>query len=183
MLEHAVADIAESRDEKHNAKSACRCSTTASAKSVKACVAWLKTLDRENRTLPLAIRPGSPIHRSLRFESRNLRRRLCRRPVESHLRVRPTGSCVAPQAQQTTPRFANSFAVGKPMPPLALRDNDYLSQPSLVLSPSCSDRPLVRASDWRDRVVAAAPLRLGRRLGEHRRWSQSGHKTGATLQS
>ena len=23
---------------------------------------------------------------------------------------------------------------------------------------------------------------LGRRLGEHRRWSQSGHKTGATLQ-
>jgi hypothetical protein len=43
-----------------------------------------------------------------------------------------------------------------------------------------SDGPLVRAGDWRDRGVAGKRhgSELGRRLSEHRRWSQNGHKTG-----
>ena len=48
-----------------------------------------------------------------------------------------------------------------------------------------SDGPPVHAWDWRrstGRWQAARP-RLGRRLGEHRRSSQSGHKTVATLTS
>jgi hydroxyacylglutathione hydrolase len=55
MPEHAVADIAESRDEKHKAKAAYRVLYDGQCEICQACVSWLRALDHENKTFCLPI--------------------------------------------------------------------------------------------------------------------------------
>src|ERR1700730_4649462 len=55
MPEHAVADIAESRDEKHKAKAAYRVFYDGQCEICQACVSWLNALDRQYETISLPI--------------------------------------------------------------------------------------------------------------------------------
>ena len=55
MLEHAVADIAASRDERHNAKAAYRVLYDGQCEICQACVSWLKALDHEDKAVCLPI--------------------------------------------------------------------------------------------------------------------------------
>jgi predicted DCC family thiol-disulfide oxidoreductase YuxK len=55
MREHAVEDIAEEPDEKHGAKAAYRVLYDGQCEICQACVSWLKTLDRKNKTISLPI--------------------------------------------------------------------------------------------------------------------------------
>ena len=55
MPENAVADIAESRDEKHKAKAAYRVLYDGQCEICQACVSWLKALDHEDKAVCLPI--------------------------------------------------------------------------------------------------------------------------------
>src|SRR5260370_4119482 len=55
MREHAVEDIAEGPSEKHSANAAYRALYDGQCEICQSCVSWLKTLDRENKTICLPI--------------------------------------------------------------------------------------------------------------------------------
>jgi len=55
MREYAVEDIAEKPDEKHGAKAAYRVLYDGQCEICQACVSWLKTLDRNSKTICLPI--------------------------------------------------------------------------------------------------------------------------------
>src|SRR5271168_2826190 len=57
MTEHVAAETAAIPGKEHTSKPAYRVLYDGQCEICQACVAWLKTLDRENKTLPLAISP------------------------------------------------------------------------------------------------------------------------------
>ena len=70
MAEQSLAEIAAKNDAEHSAALAYKVLYDGQCEICQACVAWLKTLDRENKTLPLAISPEvlSTVDSRLRLE-------------------------------------------------------------------------------------------------------------------
>jgi len=70
MAEQSLAEIAAKTDAEHSAALAYKVLYDGQCEICQACVAWLKTLDRENKTLPLAISPDvlSTVDSRLRLE-------------------------------------------------------------------------------------------------------------------
>jgi predicted DCC family thiol-disulfide oxidoreductase YuxK len=56
MRRYPVEDIAEKPDEKESTKAAYRVLYDGQCEICQACVSWLKTIDRENKTVCLPIR-------------------------------------------------------------------------------------------------------------------------------
>ncbi len=59
----------------------------------------------------------------------------------------------------------------------------HFNQSEMALFSECAESYAQKLLDTADIVREAILIFPGRRLGEHRRWSQNGHKTGAALQS
>jgi hypothetical protein len=71
MRGYPVEDIAEKRDERHGTKVAYRVLYDGQCGICQACVSWLKTLDRENKTicLPISAEVLSAVDPRLRIDS------------------------------------------------------------------------------------------------------------------